>query len=481
MAAVIEEENFDSGWGNWTLVDVLGAQGWTRDNNYGINNTPCARISGYSGGAQDNDDWLISPAMNFNNYTGETLAFSNLVNFSGPALELLVSTDYDGGGNPSGATWSNISSRAHWAPGGDYIWDTSGVVDISDFNGSAVYVAFRYLSSTSAGAAIWEVDEVGIHGTIVGGEPTNVIYMVSPTSALTAPDVAIEFTTRSISNGAAGVGYGKSKDGSGWTWNAATVSGSDPWEGTVSFSIPAPGTYYYAARWDIGGITYYGWNAEGQTNKTSLSAEYQWVVTNPTPPSARLIISKIVDGTLQGGTPKAVELANTGTTTLNLEDYTFALFSNGSMTPSYTDSLTGAIPAYSVVTLCSSFLDGHSNYFQIWGDFPDYLTDVCRGNGNDWYALLDAASDDILDIAGPIGVSSNIYTDSYMRRKENIILANPVFDAEEWTIPGVDTLDGMNATMISNEIPDMGQFTQVPEPMLFGLLPFAFLLLFRKR
>jgi len=67
-----------------------------------------------------------------------------------------------------------------------------------------------------------------------------------------------------------------------------------------------------------------------------------------------------------------------------------------------------------------------------------------------------------------------------MRRKNTILMANPVYDSDEWTIPGIDTLDGMDATMISNEIPDMGVYSQVPEPIIFSLLPLLLLLL-RKR
>ncbi len=472
FAVTIEEENFNAGWGNWTTYNVLGAQIWDRNNTYGIGSTACARMSGYSGGALDNQDWLISPAMNFDNYTGETLTFSNTYKYSGPVLQLLVSTDYNGNDNPTNFTWTDITARANWSAG-EFVWDTSGVIDISDFNGSAVYIAFTYLSSTVDGASTWEVDEIGIAGTIIGSEPTNVIYLVSPPSALTAPGVDGAITTRSISNGTAEIGYGKSQDGSGWSWQAAAVSGTGPWDGAATVSIPSPGTYFYGARWDIGGMTYYGWNADGQTNKISLAAEYQWIVTNPTPPSTALIITKVVDGTLLGGTPKAVEIANTSETALDLSAYSFALYSNGDMQPTYTETLTGTIPAKSVKTLCSSFLDGQSNYYQIWGDFPDIITDVCRGNGNDWYALLDASSEAILDIAGPVGISSNIYLDSYMLRKDRILTANPLFTVDEWIIPGIDALEGLSAQAISNAIPTMGVYGQIPEPAFLGMLLFA--------
>ncbi|MCF8379544.1 MAG: choice-of-anchor J domain-containing protein [Bacteroidales bacterium] len=166
-------ENFDNGWGDWTPISVVGSQTWTRDNTYGINNTPCAQMSGYSGGSYyDNEDWLISPALNLDNYQNELVTFQNAQNYSGPDLKLRVSTNYDGGGDPNSASWTDLSFNMS---GGGFAFVSSGDVDISGFDGSAVYVAF-YFTSTSSGSATWELDEVSIKGEedyVVQPEPTN--------------------------------------------------------------------------------------------------------------------------------------------------------------------------------------------------------------------------------------------------------------------------------------------------------------------
>ncbi|MCD4698380.1 MAG: DUF5017 domain-containing protein, partial [Bacteroidales bacterium] len=175
--AVIETENFDESWGNWTVISLVGDNEWDRDNTYGINNTPCASVTGYISGSsppeyEDSDDWLISPAMNFNDYENEKIEFFNTWNYTGPDMEFKVSTDYDGGGNPNSATWTSLPFTM--SPG-NWEWTSSGEIDLSGFNGNSVYVAFHF-TSTTAESATWEVDDITIIGEedlIVDPEPSN--------------------------------------------------------------------------------------------------------------------------------------------------------------------------------------------------------------------------------------------------------------------------------------------------------------------
>ena len=171
-ATIIEEENFDDSWGNWTTISVVGDEVWDRDNTYGINNTPCARVSGYNGAAFDNEDWLISPAMNFDEYENESIVFFNAKNYDGPDLELKISTDYSGSGDPNIASWTDLTYNMS---AGSWDWVESGDVDLSAYNGENVYVAFKF-TSTTAGSATWEVDDITISGEENAGpnpEPTN--------------------------------------------------------------------------------------------------------------------------------------------------------------------------------------------------------------------------------------------------------------------------------------------------------------------
>ena len=160
VVVTIEAENFDESWGNWTTISVTGDQVWDRDNTFGIDNTPCASMSGYEGAPFENDDWLISPALDLDNYINEVLTFQNAKNYTGNDLELKVSIDYDGGGDPYSGTWTTltfIKSPGSWA------WTPSGEIDLSGFNGAAVYVAFQF-TSTAVASATWEVDDIEIKG-----------------------------------------------------------------------------------------------------------------------------------------------------------------------------------------------------------------------------------------------------------------------------------------------------------------------------
>ncbi|MCD4665049.1 MAG: choice-of-anchor J domain-containing protein, partial [Bacteroidales bacterium] len=166
---IIEYQNFDNGWEDWTIISVTGSQEWVIDADHGEPNPPCAYMSGYSGSSNENEDWLISPPLNLNNYDEVLLTFNNAVGYTGPSLELKVSTDYNGGGNPSSANWTTLS---YTMSTGYFEWVESGEIDLSEYNGSAVYIAFYYTSTNSESAA-WEIDEILIEEIVTFPEPSN--------------------------------------------------------------------------------------------------------------------------------------------------------------------------------------------------------------------------------------------------------------------------------------------------------------------
>jgi len=161
--STINSEDFESNTlGTWSEYSVTGEQVWYVDD---FSGNHFAKMSGYSGGPQPNDDWLISPPLNMDNYVNETLTFLTASNYDGPVLEVKISTDYDGMSDPYSATWTDLV--ADLSPGG-WAWTESGNVDISGFNGTSVYVAYKY-TSTDSEAATWEVDDI-----LIVGEPTQV-------------------------------------------------------------------------------------------------------------------------------------------------------------------------------------------------------------------------------------------------------------------------------------------------------------------
>lgn len=150
-------DGFETNWADWTLHSATGAQVWQLDTQYG-NPGNCAKMSGYAGGNNVNEDWLISPEIDLSELTAASLSFQTASKFTGNVLEIKISSDY-AGGDPNSATWTNLSATLDASNA--YTWTNSGNIDISSFVGGSVHVAFKY-TSTSSASMTWEVDNVKI-------------------------------------------------------------------------------------------------------------------------------------------------------------------------------------------------------------------------------------------------------------------------------------------------------------------------------
>ncbi len=108
------------------------------------------------------DSWMVSPAMNLSLTTAPYLTFDNVTRYSGPGLQLYVSTDYDGVSDPTTqGTWIDISSSVpNWdTDSGDWTFVSSGSVDLTPYISANTYIAFRYTGTNSDGAT-WELDNI---------------------------------------------------------------------------------------------------------------------------------------------------------------------------------------------------------------------------------------------------------------------------------------------------------------------------------
>lgn len=164
---VIAVKKFESDFsdltlGVWSAYSVASDKNWEAATHDG-GTTTYAKMSGY-GGNEYSDDWLISPPIAFDGT--QVLSFQSATNYDGPALEIMVSTDYDGSGNPSDATWTTLSAELS---DGGWTWVASGDVALSGFEGIG-YIAFRYTSDES-GAATWELDDISLTKKIVNVFP----------------------------------------------------------------------------------------------------------------------------------------------------------------------------------------------------------------------------------------------------------------------------------------------------------------------
>jgi hypothetical protein len=160
-----EEFSTNATFNLWTAYSVTGAQVWTYSSTFG-NPGGMAKMSGFAGGNNTNEDWLISPSQDLTSLTTAYLKFDNAYKFTGDPIKVYISNNYSGSGDPyaAGVTWTELIIPATGLSTGNYVYANSGYLDISSFTGAGnnnVYVAFKYTSSTSAGST-WEIDNVKI-------------------------------------------------------------------------------------------------------------------------------------------------------------------------------------------------------------------------------------------------------------------------------------------------------------------------------
>lgn len=161
------EETFSTSvsFANWAKPSVIGSSQVWQLNTAAGNPAGCADMNGYSGSAQNNEDWLISPAINLTAAPSATLTFQTQRPFSGTNIQVFVSTNYVAPNPaspplPSTATWTLLTGYQLSTSG--TTWWNSGNVSLNAYVGNPnVRIAFKYVSTTS-GASQWRVDNVKV-------------------------------------------------------------------------------------------------------------------------------------------------------------------------------------------------------------------------------------------------------------------------------------------------------------------------------
>lgn len=111
-----------------------------------IAGNPCAEISAFATREQTLISWLILPVIDLDYSANEILRFQTKDGFdNGAVLQVLVSTNYDGGTTPWKAKWTTLpaiiakGSIAGFAKE----WTSSGDISLHHLKGK-VFIAFRY-------------------------------------------------------------------------------------------------------------------------------------------------------------------------------------------------------------------------------------------------------------------------------------------------------------------------------------------------
>ncbi|MCF8231045.1 MAG: DUF5017 domain-containing protein [Bacteroidales bacterium] len=174
----IFEEDFDEesdGLGQFTDFNAEGDTSWHWGSYSG---TTYAKITGYAGEPMPNENWLISPEIDLSGHEDITLEFRHAINYLNDQYDQVsvhITTDLNTS-DTAATQWTelevpNMTSGDSW----DFV--NSGEIDLSDYAGEKVNIAFKYVSS-SDNAATWEVDNVtvSVPGSIsvTGDEPYDV-------------------------------------------------------------------------------------------------------------------------------------------------------------------------------------------------------------------------------------------------------------------------------------------------------------------
>lgn len=151
-----------------------------------------------------------------------------------------------------------------------------------------------------------------------------------------------------------------------------------------------------------------------------------------------LIISKVVDPS-NDYQARFVELANIGSTDIELSDYTLTKQSNGSTTNDIALNSFTMKPGYVYVIAYST-----ASFNAAYGCDPHQASGYINGNGNDGYFLKDS-NGDIVDAYGVLGQDGTgeawEYEDSKAIRESSVTQANSTWTAAEWTISSCNTSD----------------------------------------
>lgn len=197
---IIFEEDFEgTGLGQMTQYSVAGDSKVWGSGSYSGNHY--AYLNGYNGGV--NEDWLMTPLLTPGSAEGITLNFRSATKFDGNALQLKYSTNYSGSGNPTSATWTDITDLAEWSTG-NYVWAPSGDVVIAGI--TPLYIAFVY-TCTADQAAAWEVDDIVVTSSSAPQtQPT--LAIISPANGstyITADTLHIELAINDFEIGTDGL------------------------------------------------------------------------------------------------------------------------------------------------------------------------------------------------------------------------------------------------------------------------------------
>lgn len=176
----IFSETFSASQGNFTIDDKSLAEGltyiWKHDAQY-----HCMKASAFvNGKSYASEIWLVSPEIDLSSEKAAFLSFMHTANKfpEGKTAKDFVSVKI----SKDGTTWDNLTIPT-WPAGTDWIFVSSGSIDLKAYLGSKVKIAFVYTSKDGESGS-WEIKNVLVkaEGTTEPVGPTPEPEPTDPTS-----------------------------------------------------------------------------------------------------------------------------------------------------------------------------------------------------------------------------------------------------------------------------------------------------------
>ena len=250
------------------------------------------QMNGYANGIDHlNKDWLISPKLDLTGTAYPLLSFYSRNAFAGAQLQLKISTDYTGTGNPELATWTDLNGK--FPSEGSDVWTLSAGINLSAYKQSSVYFAFVYTSTTDDGSR-WTLDDISVINSLVPPDPSLTLststmgfgYTATGSSStktltLTANDLVGDVTLTTTGNFQ--VSYDNITFGSNITIPQATAN-NIPLTLYVRFS-PATNNIQYSETLNVaisdstGGVTLKGNSIDPASTLNVVNWNMEWFAT----------------------------------------------------------------------------------------------------------------------------------------------------------------------------------------------------------
>ncbi|MDD2996058.1 MAG: chitobiase/beta-hexosaminidase C-terminal domain-containing protein [Paludibacter sp.] len=247
-ATVPYTEAFNNTLGEWITYEVSGTKPWTASANGALGN-------GNNGG--DVESWLISPKFTAVG-DGIALAFNYASKYVGNPISVKMSSNYIGYGNPSAATWTELSSIAAPTVQDDaYTVKASG--DIVAATTGTVYFALVY-DAPAAPYSDWRITNATVNNYTTPTAPTLTVTELT-VPEMTAVTGLTDTETVNVSGAALTADILVTIDGADAAMfsvlpaSIAQTAGEASGAVTVTYSPTAPGTHTATLKFNSTGAT----------------------------------------------------------------------------------------------------------------------------------------------------------------------------------------------------------------------------------